>query len=366
MRGDRAQRAERMREEARQPDRPEDRHDREHQRHARGAPAADDRGCGERRHERARVERRELARVRPECTEDEVGVRPCELADAGRVAHSRGGRREAHELEPRQDRDRGEPERHRPGAREDRETAPAELQHEHDERRGGRDERELLRAAQDRERERPGQDQRRRSAPLARRGVLRRGHARREPGGARQQPERLRAGQQVAAGAERDARVHRAQAPGAAEARERVRRERREQVVERDEGDHPARRGQEAVRHECRRVEHARLRIGGEGMARERERVPEREVAVAQALVQERGEGRVEGVRVVRVRQIAQQRQRREHQYGDQDADRDGGQLARPRARGKADARERYLYGRAPTCEFRRGAHASARVDDPT
>ena len=29
---------------------------------------------------------------------------------------------------------------------------------------------------------------------------------------------------------------------------------------------------------------------------------------------------------------------------------------------GKAEARERYLYGRAPTCEFRRGAHASARV----
>ena len=207
---------------------------------------------------------------------------------------------------------------------------------------------------------------RRGAAALAPRGVLSRGDAGREPGGARQQPERLRAGDQVPAGAERHAGVHRTKTPGAAEARERIGRQRRQEVMERDEGEHAARGREQAVRHERRRVHGSRLRIGRERVPRERERVPERDVAVTQALVQERRERRVEGIGVVRVRQVVPQASAASARArGHEHADGDRGDLAGARPGRKAETRERYLYGRAPTCEFGRGAHAPARVDDP-
>ncbi len=54
----------------------------------------------------------------------------CSVPIAGRVDDAVDGRRERHELEPWQQRDRGEAEGHDRGAREDGETAPAQLQDE--------------------------------------------------------------------------------------------------------------------------------------------------------------------------------------------------------------------------------------------
>ncbi len=124
VRRDRAQRPERMREEAGEPGRPQDRHDRERQRHARRAPAAHDRVDGERRHERARVERRELARVRSRTRRTRGWRRPSASSPtpAGSLTPV-DARREPHELEPRQQRDGGETERRDARAGEDHEAA---------------------------------------------------------------------------------------------------------------------------------------------------------------------------------------------------------------------------------------------------
>ena len=288
----------------------------------------------------------------------------CRRADPGRVDDPVDRRRERNELEPRQQRDRGEAEGDDRGACEDRETAPAQLQDEQEQRGGGGDGGELLRPAQDREGQRARQDQRRGAPSLTADGELRRGDARREPRGARQQPERLRARQQVARHAEGEPGVDRAQPAGADQAGEGVRRERREQVVERDEHDHPGRGREQPVGQERRRVEHARLRVGGERLAREREGIPEREVAVSEAVVQEGRERGVERVRVVGIRDGVPQRERREHQDGDERDRPERRQLAGARPGRDAHTGERNLHGRVPTCEFRRWAHPRPRVDD--
>ena len=174
---DRAQRPDRVREVAGETSRPRDREHAERHRDARGAPAAHDREHRQGGRQRSRVERRELAGVRAERAEDDRRVGPAERADARRIDDAVRGRRARDELEPRQQGDGGEAERGDARGDEDREPAPAQLQHEHDERRGGGDGRQLLRAAEDREREGAREHERRGAAPLAVHGVLRRGDA---------------------------------------------------------------------------------------------------------------------------------------------------------------------------------------------
>ena len=301
----------------------------------------DEREQRQRRRQRAGVERRELGRVRPEPAEQHARVLPRERAVARWVDHPVGRCRPADELEPWQQRNGGQAQRSHPGAQEDRQATPAQLHHKQDERGRCRDGGQLLRAAEYRARERGREHERRGSPPLTPRRELGRGNAGCQPGRACQQPERLRAREQVARHAECEARVRGSEAPGAREARERVRRERREQVVEGDQKHHPGGRREEAVGHERGRVEDARLRIGRERLAREREGIPERQVAVPEAVVEERRERRVEGVGVVRVRQMVRQRQRGQHERCDQ---RDGGDrrhLAGTRPGGQTHARER-------------------------
>ena len=354
--GDRAQGIDRICQDAGQPGRPGDGENREHEREPGRLPAAHERVQRQRGRERACVERRELGAVRPEPAEQHARVGPRD-AVAHRVDHAVGRGGAADQLEPWQQRDGGDAQRRRSGAGEDRKPAQAQLQHQHDEGRGGSDCRQLLRAREQRERERERQHDRRGTAPFAPRGELGRGDAGCQPGRACQQPEGLRAREQVARDAEGEPRVDRSEAARAEQARERVGGERRQQVVEADQQHQAGRGGEQAVGGERRRVEHAGLRIGRERLPRERERVPERQVAVAQAIVQEGREGRVEGVRVVPVRQPVSQRQRRQHERRHQRDGGDRGEFAGAWAGGKAHARERCLDGRGPANEFRGRTH---------
>ena len=80
--------------------------------------------------------------------------------------------------------------------------------------------------------------------------------------------------------------------------------------------------------------------------------------------MQEGRERRVERVRVVGVRQLVGERQRRQHECGDERDGGDRGGLAGPRTHRQADARERALDGRGPSNEIRGRAHPAPRVHD--
>ena len=101
---------------------------------------------------------------------------------------------------------------------------------------------EKLRApAQDGERERRREHERRAAPPLLAHGELGSGDAGRHPGRSGQQAERLRTCEEVARHAEGQPGVDGAQPAGPDQAGERIRRERRQQVVERDQDEHPRR-----------------------------------------------------------------------------------------------------------------------------
>ena len=138
---DRAQRVDRGGDHACEAGRPGEGEHAERKRQSRKLPAAHERDQGQRRRERARVERRQLGRVRPEPAEQNARVRPAERAVADRVDHPVGRRRATDQLQPREQRHRGEGQSRHTGADEDREPAPAQLRDEHEQCRGGCDRR---------------------------------------------------------------------------------------------------------------------------------------------------------------------------------------------------------------------------------
>ena len=326
---------------------------------SRAAPQAEQR---ERGHRGAEVERLDLGTRDAHAARQGAPVAAHERADAVGIDVARG-RRLAQQLEPRHERDGRE--REGPGEREAAALQPARARaRDQPDRRGQeRQRRELLRAAREMHGEHHREPRDRETAPRRARARDRLGERerRRQPGRAAQQPERRRARDQVARGGEGDRAERRACAPRAELARERVGAEPGDQVVEGGHGAQRVDRVEHPGREQHRGIGHPGLCVGQERLPRERPGRPERDVARCQPLVQEARDRRVEGREIGRRRELAAQRERREHQCDRADHGGDGGPLAPHRGSHRGVTRRRREWGRHARSRPGRAARPDSR-----